>query len=74
MAPGSEIQAYIKDTVAKFGLDERVQFKTKVQETIWDEDSGKWKITIEQDGKVKNDEADILINAAGFLRCVSILT
>ena len=68
MAPGHEILTYVKDTVAKFGLDEHIQFKTKVQETIWDEESGKWKITIEQDGKVKVDEADILVNAAGFLK------
>ena len=68
MAPGHEIHAYIKDTVAKFGLDEHIQFKTKVQETVWDEDSGKWKIIIEQGGEVKGDEADILINAAGFLK------
>ena len=68
MAPGHEIHAYIKDTVTKFGLDEHIQFKTKVQETVWDEESGKWKIIVEQDGKVKGDEADILVNAAGFLK------
>jgi cation diffusion facilitator CzcD-associated flavoprotein CzcO len=68
MAPGAEIHAYIKNTTKKFGLDEYIQFNTKVLESIWDEPSGKWKIKIEQNGSVKEDEADFVVNAAGFLK------
>lgn len=39
-----------------------------MKETIWDEESGKWKIKIEQGGEIKEDEADFVINASGFLK------
>ncbi|CAJ2500396.1 Uu.00g032490.m01.CDS01 [Anthostomella pinea] len=62
-----EILAYIKRTTEKYGLNKNLQLNTKILETIWDEDSGKWKIKLEHDGKVMEDEADVLINATGFL-------
>ncbi|KAL2007466.1 hypothetical protein VTN00DRAFT_8904 [Thermoascus crustaceus] len=66
-APGPEIRAYIQRTVRKWNLDDRVQFNSKVLEAIWDEDSGKWKLKIEQNGAIKEDEAEIFVNGAGFL-------
>lgn len=45
-----------------------VQFKSKVLETIWDQDAGKWKIKVEINGEIKEDEADILLNGSGFLK------
>jgi cation diffusion facilitator CzcD-associated flavoprotein CzcO len=67
-APAPEIYAYIKKTTQKYGLDERVSFNSKVLEAIWDEESGKWKIKVDVNGTVKEDEADILVNGAGFLK------
>jgi len=37
---------------------------------VWDEDLGKWKIKLEVNGAVKEDEADILVNGSGFLKSV----
>jgi cation diffusion facilitator CzcD-associated flavoprotein CzcO len=68
MAPGAEIYQYIKDTAAKFDLEEPVQFNTSVQEAIWDDVSGKWQLKISKDGKTSEDTADVVINATGFLR------
>ncbi|KAF2498224.1 putative flavoprotein [Lophium mytilinum] len=65
--PGPEIESYIKRTVRKYKLDEPIQFNSKVTEAIWDEEAGKWKITVDQNGASKKDEADILVNAGGFL-------
>ncbi|KAJ3458898.1 hypothetical protein MRS44_013007 [Fusarium solani] len=62
-----EIQAYIKRTAEKYDLDKHVQLNTTIRETIWDEGSAKWKIKLEQAGELKEDEADFLINASGFL-------
>ncbi|KAF2139226.1 uncharacterized protein K452DRAFT_275341 [Aplosporella prunicola CBS 121167] len=70
-ASGPEIQAYIKRTVRKWDLDERVQFNSKIVEAVWNEDAGKWRIKVDQAGTVKEDEADILINGAGFLNKAS---
>lgn len=63
-----EIQGYIKRTAEKYNLAKYVQLSTTIKETIWDEESGKWKIKLEQGGEVKEDEADYLINASGFLK------
>ncbi len=67
-SPAPEIHAYIKRTVEKYNLAKHVQLNSKVLETIWDDEVGKWKIKVEVDGVVKEDEADILVNGTGFLK------
>lgn len=69
-APQPEIQAYIKRTVAKYNLDKYVSLKSKVLETVWDDEVGKWKIKVDVNGVVQDDEADILLNGSGFLKSV----
>jgi hypothetical protein len=67
---GEEIQAYIKDTVKKWNLDRDLQLNTKVAGALWEEDSGRWKLTIEKDGNQREEYCDILISAQGVLVCV----
>ena len=67
-----EIQAYIKATVAKYNLDKYVSLKSKVLETRWDDDLGKWKIKIDANGVLQETTADILVNGSGFLKSVPI--
>ncbi|KAM0424357.1 hypothetical protein ACHAPT_010504 [Fusarium lateritium] len=66
-APGPEIWEYIKRTTAKYNLDERVQLNSKVISTIWDDDAGKWRVKVEQNGNIIDDEAEILVNGSGIL-------
>ncbi|KAF5003101.1 hypothetical protein FDECE_10336 [Fusarium decemcellulare] len=66
-ASGPEIWEYIKRTTAKYSLDERVQFNSKVVSTVWDDRKGKWIIKVQQDEIVTQEEADIVINGSGFL-------
>jgi len=68
--PQPEIQAYIKRTVAKYKLDKYVSLKSKVLETVWDDEVGKWKIKVDVNGAVIEDEADVLVNGSGFLKSV----
>lgn len=68
-AGGAEIQAYIKRTAAKYGLDKPVKLNSKVIESVWDE-AKKWMIKVNQNGTVIDDEADILVNASGVVKCV----
>ena len=63
-----EIQGYIKRTAEKYNLIKYVQLSTTIKETIWNEESGTWKIKLEQGGEIKEDEADFVINASGFLK------
>ncbi|OQV07306.1 hypothetical protein CLAIMM_11760 isoform 2 [Cladophialophora immunda] len=62
-----EIHAYIKATVAKYNLDKYVSLKSKILETIWDDEAGQWKIKFDANGVVREDTADILVNGSGFL-------
>jgi cation diffusion facilitator CzcD-associated flavoprotein CzcO len=63
-----EIHAYIKATVAKYNLDKYVSLKSKILETIWDDEAGRWKIKFDANGVVREDTADILVNGSGFLK------
>ncbi|KIV82362.1 hypothetical protein PV11_04481 [Exophiala sideris] len=64
---GEEIQAYIKHTVKKWNLDRDMQLNTKVTGAYWQEDLGQWKLTVEHDGQHRDEYADIIVAAQGFL-------
>jgi len=69
---GPEIQAYIKRTAAKYNLTKHVELDSRILEAIWNDEIGRWKIKIDVKGTyIKEDEADILVNAAGFLKSVN---
>jgi cation diffusion facilitator CzcD-associated flavoprotein CzcO len=77
---GPEIQEYIKNTVKKWNLDRDLELNTKVVGAVWEEDSGRWKLTVEKDGNQREEYCDILISAQGVLvyavfsspmRCIS---
>lgn len=44
-----------------------MELNSKVLEAIWDEESGKWKVKIDQNGVIKEDEAEIFVSATGNL-------
>lgn len=65
---GDEIQQYMIDTANKYGLREKVVFKTRLVKSVWNEDRGKWNLELQQNGTdTIQDEADVLINASGIL-------
>ncbi|KAF2768777.1 putative flavo protein [Teratosphaeria nubilosa] len=66
-APAPEIEAYIKRATRKWNLDEKVQFNSKVISAKRADETGKWKLVVDQAGTLKNETCDILVNACGFL-------
>ncbi|KAG9505080.1 hypothetical protein J7337_002046 [Fusarium musae] len=68
-ATGPEIWRYIKNTSDKYKLDEPVILNTEVVSSVWDDDTGKWRLEIKQGHShdIIQEEADIVINATGFL-------
>ncbi|SMR57333.1 unnamed protein product [Zymoseptoria tritici ST99CH_3D1] len=64
---GPEILDYINKTASDYHLNEYVQLQSRVTSAIWSSEKGKWDITIDQQGHILSDEADILINGAGIL-------
>ncbi|KAI1746718.1 hypothetical protein F4782DRAFT_523614 [Xylaria castorea] len=64
---GEEIQQYIERTVDKYGLREYVKLNSRMVESVWDAVNGKWKLKINQQGRIIEDECDIFISAIGWL-------
>lgn len=67
-APGPEIEEYIQRTARKWNLYDNIELNSKVVEATWDEAAGKWKVKVEQNGVIKEDEAEVFVSASGPLR------
>jgi hypothetical protein len=66
-SPGKEILEYMHKTVREWDLDRHVQYNTKVTGCYWQEDISQWKIAVDHKGEARNEYADVLISARGFL-------
>jgi len=64
---GPQIQEYIVKTVKKWNLDRDIQLRTRVLSTYWQEEVGQWKVVVEHEGRQREEYADILVSAQGFL-------
>lgn len=45
-AGGKEINAYVQRVAQKYGVREMMKFKHPVQEAVWHESEGKWRLKI----------------------------
>ncbi|KAM3417956.1 hypothetical protein BST61_g6168 [Cercospora zeina] len=66
---GAEIQSYFKNTVKKFNLGHFIKLRHRVDHAEWQEADGRWKIKITDlaTGNQFVDEAEVFVNAMGFL-------
>lgn len=64
-----ELFDYFKGRAIAYGVHDHLHLQHRVTSANWNEETGKWKIKVEDlsTGATKTDEAEILINAAGFL-------
>jgi len=46
-APQAEILEYVNHVVDRFGLEQDIQYESRVQSAHYDDDSGKWTLTLE---------------------------
>lgn len=51
----------------KWSLDRDLQLDTRVEGAWWQEDMGKWKVTVENGGVSRDEYCDVLISARGVL-------
>ncbi|KAJ5371335.1 uncharacterized protein N7496_007427 [Penicillium cataractarum] len=69
-AQGDAIKEYITKAAASFGIDEHIQFETKVHKVVWSSDQHRWRVdTISTDGqsiKSKAVFARFLIFGTGY--------
>ncbi|KAH8169099.1 flavin-binding monooxygenase-like domain-containing protein [Sarocladium implicatum] len=66
-ASGADILEYIKSTVKKWNLDRDLQLNTKVIGADWRQDIGQWKVTVEHEGKQREEYCHVLISSQGVL-------
>jgi cation diffusion facilitator CzcD-associated flavoprotein CzcO len=59
--------SYIKATVKKWSLDKNLHLNTRVIGAYWQPDLGQWRITVEHEGKQREEICDVLISAQGVL-------
>jgi cation diffusion facilitator CzcD-associated flavoprotein CzcO len=57
----------MQKTVKKWNLDRNVQYNTRVTSTEWIEEKSQWKIIVSHQNMERDEYADILISARGFL-------
>lgn len=63
-----EIEEYIKRTTKKWNLDRDVRLNHRVEEAIWQEDLGQWKIVVQKGDDRWTEYSDILISGQGVLK------
>lgn len=56
----------------KWNLRRDVQFNTRVVSADWQDEEGKWKITVEKDGEKREEFFDVVLSAIGFLKLVGL--
>lgn len=66
-ASGEEILEYFKNAVAKWDLARDVKCGHRVSEAQWNEDEGKWHLTMDTKNGPVEDACDIFVSAVGFL-------
>lgn len=66
-ATGEQIQDYFVRTVRKWDLDRDVQLSTKVVGLQWLEEKSQWRVTTEYQNSTREELADLVISAQGFL-------
>ncbi|KAI0505201.1 putative flavin-binding monooxygenase [Xylaria bambusicola] len=66
IAKGPLIRDYMKNTVAKYGLDHHIRFHHKVLSADWSKRTEQWKITAEHDGQTKEFRARWVIFGTGY--------
>lgn len=68
IADGPSILQYIKDTAREYGVNDHIQFNSKVVKAAWSTDDACWTVTVEnpKSGKTKLYQAQFVLCCAGY--------
>ena len=64
---GPEILRYVQGVAKKYQIEKYITYNSRICEAVWDDDKGKWKVKVENEGRVKTDDCDVLFSASGVL-------
>jgi monooxygenase len=66
IADGPDILAYLKETVAEFGIDENIRTGHKVVAADWSDEDNRWNLTVEKGGETVEMTSSFLFAASGY--------
>lgn len=70
-----EIFDFYKSRAQAYGVFQYLKLGHKVHKAVWNDQLGRWKLEIEDlvSKQMFSDEAEVLINAGGFLKFVLVI-
>ncbi|MFG1934966.1 flavin-containing monooxygenase [Mycobacterium sp. NPDC048908] len=66
IADGPSIMAYLKETVAEYGIDEHIRYGHKVAGANWSDAENRWTLHVERDGEQVEIKASFLSACSGY--------
>lgn len=68
LATGPQILQYIKDTAAKFGIDQHIQYNHRVVNADWSDEDKRWTVTLQQHDGVPHQklQCQFLFMCSGY--------
>lgn len=54
--------------VAKYDVEKYIKYQHSVKSACWDEDEGKWTVTVQIGDRTFDKKCDVFINAGGVLK------
>jgi monooxygenase len=66
IADGPSIMAYLKETVAEFGIDKHIRYGNNVLAADWSDDDNQWTLRIQRNGEEATITASFLFACSGY--------
>jgi monooxygenase len=66
IADGPSIMAYLKETVAEYGIDKHIRYGQKVVGADWSDEENRWTVRVKRDGEEVEIKAGFLFAASGY--------
>lgn len=66
IADGPDIIAYLKDTVAEYGIDGHIRYRHHVLSADWSDDDARWTVNVERDGEQVEISCRYLMACSGY--------
>ncbi|MGE0216712.1 flavin-containing monooxygenase [Mycolicibacterium sp.] len=66
IADGPDIMAYLKETVAEYGIDKHIRYGQHVKTADWSDADNRWTLTIDRDGEQVQISSRFLMACSGY--------
>lgn len=66
IADGPSIMAYLKETVAEYGIDKHIRYRHRVLSANWSDQDNRWTVRVDRDGEEAEITASYLFAASGY--------